>query len=119
MRQVQGRHPNLRPFSGCWEPGSDSQVKSASNVESIYDDVVGHNAVLMLNVPPDRRGLFTNAELALLQDFGQQINGTYQGNLAQGRLLPRLHPTPVIRRTWRWMATPQHTSSRHRARPRR
>lgn len=54
----------------------DSKVKSLKHLSDIYFQSVGYNSVLLLNIPPDRRGLIHEADIKRLKDFAayrQQI----------------------------------------------
>ncbi|KAF5047264.1 hypothetical protein DSECCO2_462220 [anaerobic digester metagenome] len=42
------------------------------------------NAVLLLNVPPDTRGLIHESDAARLKEFGQWIGNTFNSNLLTG-----------------------------------
>jgi alpha-L-fucosidase len=62
----------------------DDQVKTLSQLLDIYYTTVGRNAVLLLNIPPDRRGRFADVDIQRLREFGAAIRRTFQHNLAQG-----------------------------------
>ena len=49
-----------------------------------YFDGPGNNGVFLLNVPPDRRGLFHETDVAALQNFGRYIKQTFKTNHATG-----------------------------------
>jgi len=63
----------------------DTQVKSLAHLLDIYYRSIGRNAVLLLNVPPDRRGLFHENDAARLREFRAVIDETFRTNLAAGR----------------------------------
>ena len=58
----------------------DTQVKSLDELVNIYYQSVGMNSVLLLNVPPDKRGLIHETDVARLKTFGQYINNTFADN---------------------------------------
>ena len=58
----------------------DHQVKSLSHLLDIYFQSVGYNSVLLLNVPPDRRGLIHEQDVARLKEFGEYISRTFADN---------------------------------------
>lgn len=58
----------------------DSQVKSLAHLVDIYFRSVGYNSVLLLNVPPDRRGLIHEQDVARLEEFGDYISRTFADN---------------------------------------
>lgn len=58
----------------------DTKVRSLANLVNIYFQSVGYNSVLLLNVPPDRRGLINEADVARLREFGDYISGVFADN---------------------------------------
>lgn len=49
----------------------DSKVKSLKHLTDIYFQSVGYNSVLLLNIPPDRRGLINEADVTRLKEFAE------------------------------------------------
>lgn len=47
----------------------DAQVKTLQHLMEIYYQSVGYNSVLLLNIPPDKRGLINEADAARLKEF--------------------------------------------------
>jgi alpha-L-fucosidase len=74
---------SIRP-GWFWHASQDNQVKTIDDLMNLYYTSVGRNGVMLMNVPPDRRGLFTDTDVQRLQEFGQWIKQTFQHNLAQG-----------------------------------
>jgi alpha-L-fucosidase len=63
----------------------DARVKPLSHLMDIYFKSVGRNSGLLLNVPPDRRGLFADPDVTRLAEFGAATRALYATNLlAQG-----------------------------------
>ena len=62
----------------------DSLVKSPERLFEIYLSSVGRGATLLLNVPPDRRGLFHDNDLAALKGFRKILDTEFKTNLAKG-----------------------------------
>ena len=62
-------HPNENP-------------RSPENLMQIYLDSVGHGATLNLNVPPDKRGLLHENDVASLAQLGAHLRQTFATNLA-------------------------------------
>jgi alpha-L-fucosidase len=60
----------------------DTKVKTPEQLFEIYLNSVGRGAVLLLNVPPDRRGLFHENDIKSLQGFKQIIDQEFNTNLA-------------------------------------
>lgn len=58
----------------------DTQVKTLEHLVDIYYQSVGMNSVLLLNIPPDRRGLIHEVDAARLKEFGQYIEETFANN---------------------------------------
>jgi alpha-L-fucosidase len=64
-------------------PAEDGQVASVDRLVEIYEQSVGRGANLLLNVPPDRRGLVPEVDAARLREFGRRIAATYRTDLAR------------------------------------
>ncbi|MEY8684958.1 alpha-L-fucosidase [Bacteroides sp. AN502(2024)] len=47
----------------------DGKVKSLKHLADIYFQSVGYNSVLLLNIPPDRRGVIHEADVRRLNEF--------------------------------------------------
>jgi alpha-L-fucosidase len=62
----------------------DGKVKSLAQLLDIYYRSVGRNSVLLLNVPPDRRGLLHENDVARLCEFREVRDATFKTNLAEG-----------------------------------
>lgn len=60
----------------------DDKVKTPEQLFDIYLKSVGRGSVLLLNVPPDRRGLFHENDVKALQGFKQLIDKEFKTNLA-------------------------------------
>jgi alpha-L-fucosidase len=66
-----------------WFWHQNGTVMSLHSLQSIYFTSVGMNTTLLLNVPPASSGLFDDADLSLLQQFGTWYASLYQTNLAK------------------------------------
>lgn len=62
----------------------DDKVKSVERLLDIYFSSVGYNSVLLLNLPPDRRGLIHENDVQRLGEFRQARDAIFAKNLAQG-----------------------------------
>jgi alpha-L-fucosidase len=62
----------------------DGRVKSAARLFALYEQSVGRNCTLLLNVPPDRRGLIADPDLAALTGMRARIDAVYGRDLASG-----------------------------------
>ena len=61
----------------------DSLVKTPERLFRIYLTSVGRGSTLLLNVPPDRRGLFHETDVKALQGFRKLLNKEFSVNLAR------------------------------------
>lgn len=59
---------SIRP-GWFYHADQDDKVKSLRHLVDIYYESVGRNSVLLLNVPPDRRGLIHEADAKRLREF--------------------------------------------------
>ncbi|WP_439183346.1 alpha-L-fucosidase [Carboxylicivirga taeanensis] len=59
----------------------DDKVKSLTKMVDIYFNSVGMNAVLLLNIPPDTRGLIHENDVACLKAFKSYLDATFDENL--------------------------------------
>jgi alpha-L-fucosidase len=65
----------------------DSLVRSPKGLMDLYFTSVGRNSVLLLNIPPDRDGLISDADVRSLRGWRRAMDGTFGDNLAEGPLL--------------------------------
>ena len=70
---------SIRP-GWFYHPEQDAQVKTLEHLVDIYYQSVGMNSVLLLNIPPDPRGLIHEVDAARLKEFGQYIKETFADN---------------------------------------
>ncbi|MBN1343400.1 MAG: alpha-L-fucosidase [Phycisphaerae bacterium] len=63
----------------------DKQVKTLEQLLDIYYKSVGRNSVLLLNVPPDRRGLIHENDAARLKELRRALDETFKVNLLTGK----------------------------------
>ncbi len=61
----------------------DDKVKSPERLFEIYLSSVGRGSTLLLNIPPDRRGLFHENDIAALKGFRQMLKKEFAVNLAK------------------------------------
>ncbi len=74
---------SIRP-GWFYHAAQDLQVKSLDHLLDIYYRSVGRNSVLLLNVPPDRRGLFHENDVARLKELRSVLDATFAEDLARG-----------------------------------
>jgi len=60
------------------------RVKTSEEILDILFRCVGGNTVLLLNVPPNRDGLFAERDCKVLTEVGQILRVTFKNNLAAG-----------------------------------
>lgn len=72
---------SLRP-GWFYHPEQDRQVKTLQQLVDIYYQSVGMNSVLLLNIPPDTRGLLHEIDVARLKEFGAYISNAFGDNKA-------------------------------------
>lgn len=65
----------------------DSLVKTPQKLFEIYLSSVGRGSNLLLNVPPDRRGLLHENDVTSLLGWKKLMDKAFQTNLAEGALL--------------------------------
>ena len=73
---------SIRP-GWFYHANQDRQVKSLDVLMNIYCQSVGRNAVLLLNVPPDRRGLLHDTDVRRLAEFGTEIRTRFGAGLTE------------------------------------
>lgn len=61
----------------------DSLVKSPERLFEIYLSSVGRGSTLLLNIPPDRRGLLHENDIRSLQGFREMLDGEFKTSLAR------------------------------------
>lgn len=72
-----------------YRDNSAQKVRSADDVFDIYERAVGGNSTFLLNIPPNRTGKFSPADVACLKETGKRIRETYGVNLFQGAKGPK------------------------------
>ena len=75
---------SIRP-GWFYHAAQDDKVKSLDHLLDIYYASVGMNGVMMLNIPPDRRGLFHENDVARLREVKAVIDATFACDLARGK----------------------------------
>lgn len=72
---------SIRP-GWFWHEKENGRVKSPETLMDLYFKSVGRGASFLLNVPPDRRGLLHETDVASLRGFGDLLRKTFGANLA-------------------------------------
>ena len=68
-----------------YHPDQDSLVRSPENLMELYYSSVGRNSNLLLNVPPDRRGLLHENDVKSLLAFKELRDKEFTSELAKGK----------------------------------
>jgi alpha-L-fucosidase len=75
---------SIRP-GWFWHEKENARVKTGRELLELYYKSVGRGASFLLNVPPDRRGILHEADVASLKEFGRLVRETFGKNLARGK----------------------------------
>lgn len=75
---------SIRP-GWFWHRNQDSLVRSPENLMDLYYSSVGRNSNLLLNVPPDTRGLLNEKDVASLIAFRDLREKEFASDLARGK----------------------------------
>ena len=73
---------SIRP-GWFWHANEDSKVKSGEQLFDLYLKSVGRGSNLLLNVPPDRRGLINESDSVALMAFKKLRDQNFSNNLLQ------------------------------------
>ncbi|OCT11361.1 alpha-fucosidase [Paenibacillus pectinilyticus] len=74
---------SIRP-QWFYDPADNDKVKTVAELIALYESTVGGNSALLLNVPPDKRGLIHETDARNLRELGQWLRATYRHDLAKG-----------------------------------
>jgi len=80
---------SIRP-GWFYHQDQDDKVKSVEKLLDIYYSSVGKNSLLLLNIPPDTRGLIHENDVNTLTKWRQTIDATFKTNLAKGARIRQL-----------------------------
>lgn len=61
----------------------DGKVRSAQNLVDLYYTSVGRNSVLLLNIPPNKEGVFAKQDVDNLYEYRSILDETFETNLAR------------------------------------
>lgn len=71
---------SIRP-GWFYHESEDEKVKTPEYLKEIYFHSVGRNGVLLLNIPPDKRGLFTDFDVSALKVWREKLDRIFAVNL--------------------------------------
>jgi alpha-L-fucosidase len=69
----------------------DEKVRTPAGLMDLYFSSVGRNSVLLLNIPPNRQGLISDADVRSLQGWRKDMDATFGVNLAAGAVVRHTH----------------------------
>lgn len=72
---------SIRP-GWFWHAREDNKVKSVEQLIDIYFKSIGRNSVLLLNVPPNEKGLILDVDVQRLREWRRVIDRTFAVNFA-------------------------------------
>jgi alpha-L-fucosidase len=72
-----------------YHAGQDSTVKSPEKLVDIFYNSVGRNSVLLLNIPPDKRGLICEKDSSALEGMKTLLDAAFSNDLAKDALMNR------------------------------
>ena len=64
----------------------DSKVRTPQNLVDLYYSSVGRNSLLLLNIPPNKKGEFAETDIKSLYEFRSILDETFGSNLAKGHI---------------------------------
>lgn len=79
---------SIRP-GWFYHPHEDASVKPLTTLLDYWFTAVGGNAVLLLNVPADRRGRIAEPDARVLEDVGRYLDATFAADVAAGAKVER------------------------------
>ncbi len=77
---------SIRP-GWFYHQSQDSLVRTPENLMELYYSSVGRNSNLLLNVPPDRRGLLHENDIKSLLAFKELLKKEFATDLAKGKIV--------------------------------
>ena len=70
---------SIRP-GWFYHAAQDKEVKSLAHLTDIYFKSVGYNSVLLLNIPPDKRGQINENDVQRLKELSAYLKATFDNN---------------------------------------
>ncbi len=67
----------------------DSLVRTPKGLMDLYFSSVGRNSVLLLNIPPNRQGLISDADIRSLRGWRRRMDSTFGVDLGAGAVMKR------------------------------
>lgn len=76
---------SIRP-GWFYHASQDDMVRPLANLVDIYFSSVGRNSVLLLNIPPDRRGLIHEIDAECIASLRDYLDSSFATNFVRGRV---------------------------------
>lgn len=80
-----------------YHASQDNEVKAPLKLVDIYYSSVGRNSVLLLNIPPDKRGRFSESDVKSLTGMRRILDETFQTNFATHATVTASNESPSHR----------------------
>ena len=74
---------SIRP-GWFYHEAEDARVKSPARLMQLYFESVGRSTNLLLNIPPDRRGVINENDVKALREWRSILDATFSNDLARG-----------------------------------
>ena len=81
---------SIRP-GWFWRESENDRVKSLDHLLYIWYNSVGHNALFLLNIPPDTRGLLHENDVNRLAELRKALDEIFTVDLAEGASIEASH----------------------------
>ena len=82
---------SIRP-GWYYHKDQDGKVKSVEKLLDIYYSSIGKNSLLLMNIPPDTRGLIHENDVDTLKKWKKVIHQTFKVNLAANARIKHIRP---------------------------
>lgn len=68
-----------------YHESENNTVRTPQNLVDLYYKSVGRNGLMLLNIPPNRAGLFDETDVNAIKEFRSILTETFANNLAKGK----------------------------------
>ncbi len=85
---------SIRP-GWFYHSNEDAKVKTPKRLMEVYFTSVGRNGVLLLNIPPNPKGLIADRDVQNLEAFGQEMKKTFSNNIAKSAAIKSISAKAV------------------------
>lgn len=70
-----------------YHESENNSVKTPQQLVDLYYKSVGRNSLLLLNIPPNKSGLFEETDIASIKEMRSILNETFEKNLAKNKAI--------------------------------